>query len=66
MLLDNEYPEEVLDKALSEVRYGLQNPRVKPETEDQKGTTYLCLPYNIHQRGTLQTGLLYIEKKQFV
>ena len=25
MLLDNEYPEEVLDKALSEVRYGLQN-----------------------------------------
>ena len=45
MLLDNEYPEEVLDKALSEVRYGLQNPRVKPETEDQKGTTYLCLPY---------------------
>ena len=44
-MLDNEYPEEVLDKALSEVRYGLQNPRVKPETEDQKGTTYLCLPY---------------------
>ena len=45
MLLDNEYPEEVLDKALSEVRYELQNPQVKPETEDQKGTTYLCLPY---------------------
>ena len=34
MLLDNEYPEEVLDKALSEVRYGLQNPRVKREAGD--------------------------------
>ena len=43
MLLDNEYPEEVLDKALSKVRYGLQNPRVKPETEDQKGPQAPCV-----------------------
>ena len=60
MLLDNEYPEEVLDKALSEVRYGLQNPRDGGSERDD-----VSLP-TIHQRGTLQTNLLYIEKKQFV
>ena len=66
MLLDNEYPEEVLDKALSEVRYRLQNPRVKREAGDGGSERDdVSLP-TIHQRGTLQTDLLNIEKKQFV
>ena len=42
MLLENGYPEEVINKALSEVRHGTQTVRSE---SDQKKTTYLCLPY---------------------
>ena len=45
MLGENGYPEEVLDKALREVRYAIQNPQVKPDGDDQQRRTYLCLPY---------------------
>ena len=34
MLGENGYPEEVLDKALREVRYAIQNPQVKPDGDD--------------------------------
>ena len=46
MLMDNGYPEDVLDKALREVKDSMQNPRVNTaEKDDQQRITYLCLPY---------------------
>ena len=46
MLMDNGYPEDVLDKALREVKDSMQNPKVNTaEKDDQQRITYLCLPY---------------------